>query len=80
MIKKLLGTLCLLFLLIGIVSAVDMNYTSDTLNVDENNHDEIVKIYDGEILKEDQKSSVTIKFVNANQQRRFLGNRYGKIQ
>lgn len=74
MIKKLLGTLCLLFLLIGIVSAVDMNYTSDTLNVDENNHDEIVKIYDGEILKEDQKSSVTIKFVNA-----ITGEEYGSI-
>ena len=66
--------MCLLFLLIGIVSAVDMNYTSDTLNVDENNHDEIVKIYDGEILKEDQKSSVTIKFVNA-----ITGEEYGSI-
>ncbi len=74
MIKKLLGTLFLLFLLIGIVSAVDMNYTSDTLNVDENNGDEIVKIYDGEILKEDQKSSVTIKFVNA-----ITGEEYGSI-
>lgn len=74
MFKKLFGALCLILLLIGIVSAADINSTNDALNIDENNGDEIVNIDDEEMIKEDQKSSITIRFVNA-----VTGEEYGSL-
>ena len=72
MLKKLSIMLILLFLFVGIASAAEDNYTDDTLNLDENNGDDIVKIQDKEVLKEDSKSTVTIKFIN-----KVTGEEYG---
>lgn len=72
MIKRLFIMLILLFFIVGTVSAADINSTDDTLNADENNGNDIVKIQDEKVLKENSQSKVTIKFVNE-----VTGDEYG---
>ena len=57
--------LCLLFLVVGIVSAADNNSTDDTLKTDEDNGNEIVEIQAAAESNENPKSTITVRFVNA---------------
>lgn len=72
MLKKLIVVLCLLFLFVGIVSAADINSTDDTLKIDDNAGDEIVKNYNEDVLSQKPESTITIKFVNI-----ITGEEYG---
>lgn len=74
MLKKLLVMLCLLFLVVGIVSAADTNFTDDTLKTDEDNGNEIVEIQNDKVIKENPKSTITVKFVNE-----VTGEEYGSL-
>lgn len=65
--------LCLLFLVVGIVSAADNNSTGDTLKTDENNSNEIVEIQEV-ASDETPKSTITVNFVNA-----VTGEEYGSL-
>ena len=71
MLKKLLVIFCLLFLVVGIVSAADNNSTDDTLKTDEDNDNEIVEIQES---NENPKSTITVNFVNA-----VTGEEYGSL-
>ena len=73
MLKKLLVMLCLLFLVVGIVSAADNNSTGDTLKTDEDNSNEIVEIQEV-ASDETPKSTITVNFVNA-----VTGEEYGSL-
>ena len=73
MLKKLLVIFCLLFLVVGIVSAADNNSTDDTLKTDEDNGNEIVEILE-DASNENPKSTITVKFVNA-----VTGEEYGSL-
>lgn len=66
--------LCLLFLVVGIVSAADNNSTGDTLKIDDDNGKEIVEIQDEKVVNENPKSTITVKFVNA-----VTGEEYGSL-
>jgi hypothetical protein len=50
MLKKLLVMLCLLFLVVGVVSAAENNSTDDTLKIDEDNSEKIVEIQDEKVI------------------------------
>jgi len=65
--------LCLLFLVVGIVSAADNNSTGDTLKTDEDNSNEIVEIQEV-ASDETPKSTITVNFVNA-----VTGEEYGSL-
>lgn len=65
--------LCLLFLVVGIVSAADNNSTDDTLKTDEDNGNEIVEILE-DASNENPKSTITVNFVNA-----VTGEEYGSL-
>ena len=73
MLKKLLVIFCLLFLVVGIVSAADNNSTDDTLKTDEDNGNEIVEILE-DASNENPKSTITVRFVNA-----VTGEEYGSL-
>ncbi len=74
MLKKLLVMLCLLFLVVGVVSAAENNSTDDTLKIDEDNSEKIVEIQDEKVMDENPKSTITVKFVNA-----VTGEEYGSL-
>ena len=65
---------CLLFLVMGIVSAADNNSTDDTLKTDDGKGNEIVEIQDVEVMNENPKATITVRFVNA-----VTGEEYGII-
>ena len=65
---------CLLFLVMGIVSAADNNSTGDTLKTDDGKGNEIVEIQDVEVMNENPKATITVRFVNA-----VTGEVYGSI-
>ena len=61
-----------LLLVVGIVSAADIDSADDTLKIDENIGSEIVEVYSEEALEEGQQSIVTVKFINE-----VTGEEYG---
>ena len=58
----------------GIVSAADNNSTGDTLKTDDGKGNEIVEIQDVEVMNENPKATITVRFVNA-----VTGEEYGSI-
>lgn len=74
MLNKLIVMLCLLFLVVGIVSAAEIDSTDDALKTYEDKGDEIVEIQDEEVINENPKSTITVKFVNA-----VTGEEYGSL-
>lgn len=74
MLNKLIVMLCLLFLVAGIVSAAEIDSTDDALKTYEDKGDEIVEIQDEEVINENPKSTITVKFVNG-----VTGEEYGSL-
>ena len=74
MFKKIAIMLCLLFLVVGIVSAAENNSSDDVLKTDEDNGNEIVEIQDEKVMNENPKSTITVNFVNA-----VTGEEYGSL-
>lgn len=72
MFKKLMVTSFIIFLIVGVVSAEDINSTDDAVMINEDNNDDTVNVQAEDIVNDNQKSTVTVKFINA-----VTGEEYG---
>lgn len=72
MLKKLLITSFIIFLIAGVVSATDINSSDDALMISEDNNDNTVNVHAEDVVSDNQKSTVTVKFINA-----ITGEEYG---